>query len=266
MTMGVSTTTAIAYHRYSLLAKRRPNGPATNMSPLAVTWLASIITAAPMLYVQTIIPVKDNLLGVVLFEQCVEIWGVTWGRPALTMFMLFFHHVFPCLVIAYYHFKIVRFINKDRKFQKSPLMKKQENQRNRKTTILLVAVTAIFLLSWLPFHIFHLIKDYWGIFIEERKLYVAFAGVHIAAMSSTLWNALLYGILNDNLKMGIADCFTRASVRRRRRSLDIVNALLDEQTVTAQTTMTNLNPSGRRVSDKHVSDKRVSFLQADTKV
>ena len=219
MTMGVSTTAAIAYHRYSLLANQTPTASALNMAPLAVTWLASIMTATPMLYIQTIVPVKDNLLDVVLFDQCVEVWGVNWGKPALTIIMLILHHVVPCLVIAYFHVKIVKLINKDKKFKKSPLMKNQENQRTRKTTILLVTVTVVFLASWLPFHIFHLIRDYWGIFENDpQKLYIAFAGVHVAAMSSTLWNALLYGVLNDNLKAGIIDSFSSAKTRRRRLS------------------------------------------------
>ena len=208
MTMSVSTITAIALQRYQILIKRRTHTKYVNKLPLIYAWSVGLLFGIPVFVYQTTEPVKDDIYGMVLYEVCVEKWPVPWGKSGFTAIIIVNQYFLPLIIIAFIHFRIIKLISMDRQYRKSPLAIKRENERNRKTTVLLVRASVAFFLSWLPFHIFHALIDYSNVFkTETANMYICFAVVHIIAMSSTLWNPLIYGFENENIKSEILDIY-----------------------------------------------------------
>lgn len=217
MTMSVSTTCVIAIHRYHTIVNNLRFTMWTNTWTLGITWLISISVGIPMLFVQKIQPIKDAFYGIDLYEVCTEDWGVGWGKEAFTGFILVTHYVVPFVIIAKVHHSILKFINMERIYQKSPLMKQRESSRNRQTTRLLLRVSTAFFFCWLPYHIFYLLYDHSNVFDGKTELlYITYAVVHFTAMSSTFWNACLYGFLNSNIQAMIISAF-RSTFRCGRR-------------------------------------------------
>ena len=77
---------------------------------------------------------------------------------------------------------------------------KKELARNKRTTIILLLVSVIFTVSWLPWHLLTLWADLYPNFTSTSNLYMLYAVSHIIAMSSAVTNAVLYGWLNTNLR------------------------------------------------------------------
>ena len=77
---------------------------------------------------------------------------------------------------------------------------KKELARNKRTTIILLLVSVIFTVSWLPWHLLTLWADLYPNFTSTSNLYMLYAVSHIIAMTSAVTNAVLYGWLNTNLR------------------------------------------------------------------
>jgi hypothetical protein len=97
----------------------------------------------------------------------------------------------------------------------------------KRTNSLLVSISLIFCISWLPLNIFNLVVDYWNPFGEDRQsMMIWYAVCHMMGMSSACSNPLLYGWLNDNFRKefkeilaSLCPCVPVETVRERVGSL-----------------------------------------------
>lgn len=134
---------------------------------------------------------------------CEEVWPTEESRKtfgALTSIMQF---VLPFLIIAFCYTCVSLKLN-DRARAKpgSKNMRREEADRDRKrrTNRMLIAMVAIFGLSWLPLNLINIYYDFYMTASNWPYYFLSFFMAHSVAMSSTCYNPFLYAWLNENFR------------------------------------------------------------------
>lgn len=65
---------------------------------------------------------------------------------------------------------------------------------------MLIAMVAVFLISWLPLNAINIISDFFPGMEKWKYNYLTFFCTHAIAMSSTCYNPFLYAWLNENFR------------------------------------------------------------------
>uniref|UniRef100_A0AC35GH20 G-protein coupled receptors family 1 profile domain-containing protein n=2 Tax=Panagrolaimus sp. PS1159 TaxID=55785 RepID=A0AC35GH20_9BILA len=133
--------------------------------------------------------------------------------------------------------------------------RRQALKRRLRTNRMLMAMVCVFLICWTPAVAFNFLRDYqWLPLIISKQEYLSGVITHCISMSSTIWNPVLYALLNEQFRLAFADLL--ASCRKEdeispRQSLSsrmtarcsriVSNAFLDFGRV-------NQNPNARESS------------------
>ena len=79
----------------------------------------------------------------------------------------------------------------------------ENNEKRRRTNIMICSITVIFFVSWLPLNVFNFLMD---MYPEQMKALIAgnetviYAVLHLFGMCNALTNPILYGYLNENFR------------------------------------------------------------------
>lgn len=248
--------TAIALDRYQVIVypTRESLQKLGAVIILSCIWVAAIILASPMFFWRTLKHHDIHLpsIGIEYIAYCLEEWPVEHGRAYYSLFSLVVQYVLPIITVSVAYSRICRklryrYVNssavgsssKNKGCTSSTNRRKPKNdKRMKRTNSLLVSISLIFCISWLPLNIFNLVVDYWNPFGEDRQsMMIWYAVCHMMGMSSACSNPLLYGWLNDNFRKefkeilaSLCPCIPveavtermgslRSSVSKRRRKL-----------------------------------------------
>ena len=241
MTMSMVTSMAIALHRYKMIVGlQRSGGETRPLIVICLTWIASLIPACIFLYVMVLMPIyHPKYNNIYLYNICIEVWPFKWGGETWTGFTILEQYVAPLLTISIVHFRIIKFIDRNRMNRKHALRMDKENKRHRKTTVLLVTVTVSYMLCWAPYHIFHTLRSYTDVFRGRTNLlYMLFGLVHMLAMCSAICNPCIYGFMNDNLRAAILSLCR--DVLCIKKNMDSCDTVADKRTTGQHTKSTAL--------------------------
>ncbi|CAG9560964.1 unnamed protein product [Danaus chrysippus] len=111
--------------------------------------------------------------------------------------------VLPFIVMAFCYTCVSIKLNdrlKTRPGSKNSKKEDAERERKRRTNRMLIAMVAIFGLSWLPLNLINISSDFYSLAEDWRYYMVLFFIAHFIAMSSTCYNPFLYAWLNENFR------------------------------------------------------------------
>lgn len=237
--------TAIALDRYQVIVypTRESLQKLGAVIILSCIWVAAIILASPMFFWRTLNHHDIHLpsIGIDYIEYCLEEWPVEHGRAYYSLFSLVVQYVLPIFTVSIAYSRICRklkyrYVNSSAVGSSSKnkgctvstnRRKLKDDKRMKRTNSLLVSISLIFCISWLPLNIFNLVVDYWNPFGEDRQsMMIWYAVCHMMGMSSACSNPLLYGWLNDNFRKefkeilaSVCPCIPVEAVRERVGSL-----------------------------------------------
>ncbi|XP_069679292.1 neuropeptide F receptor-like [Periplaneta americana] len=237
--------TAIALDRYQVIVypTRESLQKLGAVIILSCIWVAAIILASPMFFWRTLKHHDINLpsIGIEYIAYCLEEWPVEHGRAYYSLFSLVVQYVLPIITVSVAYSRICRklryrYVNSSAVGSSSKCKgctastnrrKPKDDKRMKRTNSLLVSISLIFCISWLPLNIFNLVVDYWNPFGEDRQtMMIMYAVCHMMGMSSACSNPLLYGWLNDNFRKefkeilaAVCPCIPVEAVRERVGSL-----------------------------------------------
>lgn len=196
------TSVVIAIDRYIVIVyphAPRMTGP-VQLVIVAAIWLLSASTAVPIGIFTTMDLRKDGVS-----HDCHERWPTptsvqlyTWLIFALQMFI-------PGIIIAVCYISIALKLRRQtkKKFANNSNHGKEkegiELLRNRRINRMLIAMVVTFIICWLPLDLIHLAGQY----LSPQDFLTAFLFCHILAMSSIMYNPLLYACLNASFKVHI---------------------------------------------------------------
>lgn len=109
--------------------------------------------------------------------------------------------IVPFLIISFCYVRVsCRLSSRARSKPGTKSAKKEEADRERKkrTNRMLMAMVAVFGVSWLPMNVVNIVSDY--VELNNSSMMITFFLTHCLAMSSTCYNPFLYAWLNENFR------------------------------------------------------------------
>lgn len=164
---------------------------------LLVVWVLSFLLALPNFVWRRLENHWVNLPGLEVVSFCFEDWPLSHGRAYYSILVMAVQYCLPIVTVSIAYARIYRKL----KCRMASDKTRREDMRMRKTNTLLVSITLIFCLSWLPLNLYNVVVDLHNPFGDDTEtMLVVYAVCHMAGMSSACSNPLLYGWLNDNFR------------------------------------------------------------------
>lgn len=210
--LSSATVTVIALDRHKNVINAFPSGRKRKskgvMCTVASVWAISFILSSPVPYAQTLMDV--GIPGFYTYEKCIEKWPWSYAKGAYTVIIVLAQFLIPALVLLITHLKIESYLNyaisryNKTASRPSEYRVQKELRRNRRATVVLLTITVVFSLTWLPWNILNLLADFHPSCMSAKNLYLCFVICHIIAMTSATTNPILYGWLNSNIRREIS--------------------------------------------------------------
>ena len=146
-------------------------------------------------------------------EYCVENWsgvGLTYGRAVFSCASMLLQYVMPISIVTVSYRRICKKL-RHRMVAKSQATQIERNREKaersfRRTNKLLISISLIFGLSWLPLNLVNAFADL-NSFDDRNSFLMIFALCHMVGMSSACSNPLLYGWLNETFRKEFIEVF-----------------------------------------------------------
>lgn len=134
---------------------------------------------------------------------CEESWPSEKLRRLFGSVTSILQFVLPFIVIAFCYTCVSFKLNdraKAKAASKNSRKEEIDKSRKRRTNQMLIAMVAIFGISWLPLNIINLCNDYYMYAIHYKFYFLIFFTVHVIAMASTCYNPFIYAWMNENFR------------------------------------------------------------------
>lgn len=210
--LSSATVTVIALDRHKNVINAFPSDRKGKnkgvLFTIASVWSISLILSSPVPYTHTLMDV--GIPGIYTYEKCIEIWPWPNAKGVYTVIIVLAQFLIPALVLLVTHLKIESHLNyaisryNKTTSRPSEYRVQKELRRNRRATVVLLTITIVFSLTWLPWNILNLIADFHPTCMSAQNLYLSFVICHIVAMTSATTNPILYGWLNSNIRREIS--------------------------------------------------------------
>ncbi|XP_063708792.1 neuropeptide Y receptor type 2-like [Culicoides brevitarsis] len=192
------TLTSIAIDRFFVIIY--PFHPRMKLSTcigiIIFIWVISLLVTFPYgLYVKV-----ADYNGT---KYCEEHWPSEEIRKVFSSTTSTLQFVLPFVIIAFCYICVsVRLNDRTRARPGNTNSRREEQDRDRKkrTNRMLIAMVAIFGISWLPLNVVNILNDFESYINCWRYYNVLFFISHLTAMASTSYNPFLYAWLNENFR------------------------------------------------------------------
>ncbi|XP_025154341.1 prolactin-releasing peptide receptor isoform X2 [Harpegnathos saltator] len=134
---------------------------------------------------------------------CEEHWPSEPFRKVFSSVTSILQFIVPFFVIAFCYVCVSIKLNdraRSKPGSKSSKREEADRERKRRTNRMLIAMVAIFGISWLPLNIINVVEDFYSPANDWSYYRLCFFMTHCLAMSSTCYNPFLYAWLNDNFR------------------------------------------------------------------
>ncbi|KAG8179622.1 hypothetical protein JTE90_002440 [Oedothorax gibbosus] len=217
--VSAGTVLSIAVDRYNTIVRFNPQYPKTGKRDMLVNasfiWVTAFLLSTPICIFQGTVPV--GLPGYHMYHKCVELWPSPSFKGVYTIIILVIQFVVPSLTLLVTHAYIRTHLNNKivkvdicqdsgshQNETASPCINherlKRDLRRNTRATMVLLNISVVFTVSWLPWNGLNLLAEFYPHLMSPTVLYLLFAVCHMVAMSSSVTNPILYGWLNSNIR------------------------------------------------------------------
>ena len=173
---------------------RQRMSPQTALYLVTAIFVLSCVMASPLAIFAKCVAFTLEEPSINLYinrHYCQEAWPSEHFRKLYTTLTPIMHFLFPLSVTGVLYFLIMRRI-------RHRLQRKE--QHRTKTVKVLITVVLVFVLTWLPFHLFALITEFQSQLVSGRYFKFTDALLRVIAMSSSGLNPFLYAWLNEHFR------------------------------------------------------------------
>ncbi|KAM6939810.1 neuropeptide Y receptor type 2 [Xenentodon cancila] len=215
MTVHVSTMTLniIALDRHRSIVHHMDTKMSKDMCVvvIVISWVFSALLASPLAIFREY--GSFDLSPEESIQVCMEKWpGSSMNGRIYSMSMLVVQVAIPLAINS------VAYIRIWNKLKNHMVCGRNDHQRRKKTTKMMLTMVVLFAVSWLPFHAFQLAIDIDNTVLHMKDFKLLFTVFHILAMCSTCVNPILYGWMNNNYRtafLSVCKCFGPFGVNSR---------------------------------------------------
>ncbi|MFH4979811.1 hypothetical protein AB6A40_006520 [Gnathostoma spinigerum] len=194
-----------------------------------VSWFLSIFISSPLFMAQRLQPlVFKNITLCGYF--CGEYNWPDDARVKLTYgsILLICQYIIPATIMAFCYFRILKKVQTDWLVTEGPMLTEaqqaQTSVRKKRVMYVLILMVVAFMASWLPLTVVNISRDFGiGNFLETQ-MYFKLLNVHAIAMTSIIWNPLLYFWMSKSHRRALKkDIFWLTSARRQPTQIGILS-------------------------------------------
>jgi len=191
--------------------------------------LVSCLMSSP-LFMMTELKVYTNLLSDGVTSFCYENWSHIHHHLAYTIICFLVQYLIPCISIGYIYCRVCRALpNIVTNAPRTNIRMIRKMARRKRANIILVGVSLIFFICWAPINVLNIFMNISTMFnfespLDQHWLLITFSGCHLFAMTSVVFNPVLYGLTNKCIKKSLQSCVYTfssqvATLSPRKRSL-----------------------------------------------
>lgn len=183
-------------------------------------WSFGALLAIPMSAFQRIEELEEGNLEI-CGRVCVEQWpgSWTWGRRAYGIAVLLLQYALPLILCSLLYAKISFRILKQysgRLASQSTMSAEFATRsmlRRRRTNRMMAAMVVSFVLTWCPFNLVNLVRDFdmFEYFLHWRYFTLTFAVAHLIAMTSMICNPVIYSWFNYRFRKAVKNFLNNQS-------------------------------------------------------
>ncbi|CAH8679237.1 unnamed protein product [Schistosoma rodhaini] len=228
--ISVFTFIAISSDRYTaIMFPLRPRSKLkTVICAIAAIWLISFAIGLPGLIVATVFPKNSsNLQNVVnttdllvvvnqitvdspdqyVSNDCILNWSSEWSEAYdYTLFVLMY--VLPLIILAATYIPISIHLWFHRGLGEVTRAQAQNVQSKRRAVKMLCAVMLIFAICWLPYQLFFILLQLSPTIKSSHSLPIVFICCYWLAMSNSMYNPIIYILMNKKFRKGFYTAFS----------------------------------------------------------
>ena len=233
--------TMIAIDRYQVLVRPLRNR-VTNRVPriflIAMIWFLAALLSIPAGLFTHVKSVAIFLDGETL-SRCQMKYPTNdelFWRRLMTVYYSLTQFFIPLVIASFCYVLIGVKISKRSCIGETTEQQEQcQINAKRKTIKMLVIVVAVFAICWLPYNLYFIIEDFFGVNFTLRTYYI----IHWLAMSSICYNPFIYFWLNTEYRQGIIKMLTcfRFLFRQRQYRTNVVHLSRNQAASSSQSTI-----------------------------
>ncbi|NWS60291.1 GALR2 protein, partial [Chunga burmeisteri] len=218
LTMYASSFTlaAVSVDRYLAirypLRSRELRTPHNAVAAMAVIWGLSVVFAGPYLSYYDLIEWESSYI-------CVPGWE-EWRRKVMDTSTFAFGYVIPVLVVSLSYTRTIKYLWT----AVDPMEDISESKKaKRKVTKMIIIVTILFCLCWLPYHVV-ILRYLYGDFPFNQATYAFRLLSHCMAYANSCLNPIVYALVSKHFRKGFKKVFSCLLRKKRRNKVHVVHA------------------------------------------
>ncbi|ULT91193.1 hypothetical protein L3Y34_009060 [Caenorhabditis briggsae] len=204
---------------------------------LIFTWVVAFLASYPLYYSQnlkTMVIENVTLCG----DFCGEF---NWQSDELskliyTTSLLIIQLIIPAIIMSFCYWKILQKVRTDWLVDEGSMLtaaqQAQTAVRKRRVMYVLILMVIVFMACWFPLSVVNLFRDLgmrFGIFQSAYKIlvmdqmYFKLLNVHVIAMTSIVWNPVLYFWMSKRHRRALKDDMTWLTNARRHTNVGVLS-------------------------------------------
>nr|XP_056706492.1 substance-K receptor [Euleptes europaea] len=204
MFVSIYSMTAVAAERYMAIIhpfKRKLSARNTKVI-IGAIWLVAFGLAFPPFFYSKII--IDN--GT---TKCIVGWPDDVGKMTYHITVIVLAYLIPLLVmfVTYSIIGTTLWNNSVPGDHANKVYYQHQILAKKKFVRTMIAVVITFAISWFPYHIFFILNCFWADIYEKKYIQQVYLAVFLLAMSSTMYNPIIYCCLNQRFRSGFRIAF-----------------------------------------------------------
>ncbi|XP_065199720.1 tachykinin-like peptides receptor 99D isoform X2 [Planococcus citri] len=210
---SVFTLTAVATDRYiAIMYPLRPRMRLRKaLTIVTFIWIFGMIAAAPNLVTFTILTqhFANGDIRIVCYSEWPDgptnqsemeyIYNVAF--MAITYFV-------PVLLMSYTYTRIAIRLWGSESIGEVTQRQNENIKSKRRVVKMLIVVVLIFVICWLPFHVYFIVTSKWPEITDKPYIQNLYLGIYWLAMSNSMYNPIIYCWLNTRFRQGFKEFFS----------------------------------------------------------
>ncbi|KAM4575924.1 tachykinin receptor 1a [Odontesthes bonariensis] len=202
---SIYSMTAIALDRYMAIIhplQQRMSSTETKVV-VGVIWVLALLLAFPQYYYST----TEQIPGRVVCY-------INWPEYTVCDFKKMYHvcvailiYFLPLLVMGWAYLVVGLTLWASEIPGDSSDRYKEQLMAKRKVVKMMIVVVCTFAICWLPYHVYFLLHQFFPHIFEEVFIQQFYLAIMWLAMSSTMYNPIIYCCLNDRFRAGFQQAF-----------------------------------------------------------